>query len=179
MNKLIEEVCRILDFPLERLDLALKEGFSSSSPKLYDTWMFVNGELTYISGYDLTSNSIMDEKGKLIVVETLEPWLPESGIYTDGKAHVHISKRTHKHWQKSYKDSNYITTFLGDSFEFDMTKLAKSKPQKLIALSGNIYYERWLVGYIEDKEVQCINPSLYQELIDYSSRRNLGWNVSL
>lgn len=179
MNKLIEEVCRILDFPPERADLALKEGFSSSSPKLYDTWMFVNGELTYIGGFDSASSSIMDEKGNLIKVETLEPWLPESGIYTDGKTYVHISKRTHKHWHKSYRDANYNTTFLGDSSELDRTKLAKSKPQKLIALRGTIYYERCVVGYIEDKEVKCINPSLYQELIDYSSRRNLGWNVSL
>lgn len=179
MSKLIEEVCRILDFPLGRADLAIKEGFSSPSSKLYGTWMFVNGELTYISGCCLESNSIMNDKANLIAVETLEPWLPESGIYTDGETYVYISKRTHKHWQKSYKEANYNTTFLGDSFEFDITKLAKSKPQKLITLRGNIYYERYLVGYFKDKEVQCINPFLYQELIDYSSRRNLGWNVSL
>ena len=180
MNKLIEEVCRILDFPLDKSELAFKEAFSSSSPKLYGTHMFVNGELTYLEAVDWHNGILLDEHGKQHQVKTLEPWLPETGIYTDGKYYVYIYKKTHKHWQKSYKHSNYGMVFLNDTPDFDLKKIAKSKPESIVVINGTIFYGRHIVGFNDvGGDTICNNPLLYQELVDYSNRRNLGWNVKL
>lgn len=178
MNKLISEVCRILDFPLEYQDLALKEAIQKE--KLLNTWMFVNGELHFINTLDYTNGTIYDGNN-IIQVYSLEPWNPETGLYSYNNNLVFLSKKTNKQWQKSFNPNHYTVKYLhtsGCSVPYEI--LSKLEPETMHEHGEIIYFYDKSIGLISpNKVVKCIHPQFYQELIDYSNRKGLMWNVQL
>lgn len=176
MNKLISEVCRVLDFPLEYYDLAIKEAFHKE--KLRNTYMFVNGKLKYIGDYDLDVGSIYSD-GEQVVVESLEPWVPVIGLYEYKNSVVFVSKKVHKHWQKSFNPAHYTLRYILVSKEIPYDVLATLEPKSILVAGGVVYYYDKVIGYLDEPYIKCTKPEFYQELIDYSNRRNLGWNVQL
>lgn len=176
MNKLISEVCRVLDFPQEYADIAIKEAFSKE--KLRNTYMYVNGKLKYIGDYDLDEGTIYSD-GKHVIVNSLEPWVPVIGIYEYEGSVVFVSKKVHKHWQKSFNPSHYNLKYIMMNKEIPLDVLATLEPKTILVVDGAVYYYDKIAGLVDEPYIKCTKPEFYQELIDYSERRNLGWIVQL
>ena len=186
MNNLITEAGRILDLdPHLYKSTIISE--ADHKEKLRNTYMFVNGTLRYVSKfrwedngidiYDLTKDSITT-----VDVETLEPWLPLSGMYVTDKFAVHLVKKAHKHWRKSFYADNYVLNFitiLSSSVEKILyTTMATLQPEKMAVVKNHIYLEGKSIGKIDKNGVVILsNPLFYQEVLDFSNKKELNWLI--
>lgn len=182
MNNLVSEVCRILDFPEEYSDLAMKE--AEYREKLHNVYMFVNGTLRWVSSYNKQDGLILANK-VWMEVDTLDVWVPDTGVYTNQKdgTKILLVKRPMKQWKKSFTLDYYsIFRVYGDYVdEYDFNQYAKSECETIYQTNtSTIKAFKDVIGYIEmDNFVKCTKPEFYQEIIDYSTRKGLQWNVSL
>jgi hypothetical protein len=173
MNPITQEVCRILDFPEHRYDIAFKEAVNRE--KLTSTWMFLNGELVYISYLNYKSNvavySTYDNGGLEAEVKTLEVWLPETGLYSCKLGTLYLAKRPIKQWKKSFNPNFYTAEGLGKGKMLDYAKLypliAKEKPQQIKSIGGKLYLFNKIIGNVVDSKVSITEPKFEQEVVDF------------
>lgn len=154
MNKMYEELCRVLDFPLDYYDKALYE---ANNGKLNSTWMEVNGELMYVDCFSDSGMAIVqtEKGGKSVEVETLELWNPDTGIYSDGKKVLALKKKTGKQWKKSFNINNYFALELNQTINYSdfYSKIYKQKPKQFANIDGHIYFNTTKVGQIKNGEL--------------------------
>jgi hypothetical protein len=187
MNKLLREAGRILDLdPHQYVSTIISE--ADKKEKLRNTYMFVNGKLEYVSKFYWNDNIIgvynMEEaEATPVNVETLEPWLPLSGMYVSEDFSLYLTKRPHKHWRKSFSPDNYRLDFTSPITKAEVektmfTSLSTMTPE-LIAVSGDyIYLNGSIIGKKDKNEVvSCINYLFYQELLDFSNKKEMNWTI--
>jgi len=160
----------------------LETPYDEAQKKLQGTMMFVNGELKEIHKFyfdervvqtidHLTGNAATEK------VETLEVYLPESGVYASPYGfHVIITKIPKRQWLKSFHSSFYRVSVVGDTGNCSNILASVSKAKKLnifVDSKGYIYYWNRLIGYIKDPSTYtCTNKAFRQELIDWDKYDN-------
>ena len=94
MATLLTELKRILD---------LKNPEDEANKKLAHTYMFVNGELGFIEGFEYPRHarvSYRKNKDVLVLIEALEVYLPEVGLYPiDTGTAVLLTRTAKKPWE--------------------------------------------------------------------------------
>lgn len=181
MNNLVSEVCRILDFPEEYSDLAMKE--ADYREKLRSVYMFVNGTLRWVSGYNKQDGLILADK-VWMEVDTLDVWVPDTGVYTSQKdgTKILLVKRPMKQWKKSFTLDYYSIHLVAGEHpdEYNFNEYAKSECEVIYQKVNLIKaFDKSIGKLSSDNSVKCVHPEFYQELVDYSTRKGLQWNVSL
>lgn len=169
MTKLMKELQRVFD---------MKEPWDEAKKKLHETWVIVNGEPVKILEFYGTDSSIVDAKQtngeiKAISVETLELFLPESGIYSDGKVGLLVVKLPKRQWQKSFSDLFYkVRTVTKEAALIPKNYLDiiyKGKRQDIfVDGKKNIWFWENLVGKIDKGNIVCLDMNFEQELRDWS-----------
>lgn len=189
MNPLESEVCRILDFPEKYLSTAKSEAVDKS--KLRNTWLFVNGTLSFAHTLDFTTNTIVCEQEpgdvKSVFIESLDTFVPEAGLYFTELGVLSVTKKAHKSWVKSFKLDNYTVHYV-DSWmkkvgHSETQALATSQPELITTdISGKI----WMYGvknevaiFTDNEEVNVKDSKYYQEVLDYVNRKGLECPVNL
>lgn len=185
MNKLSSEVCRILDFSEDYLSTAISE--ADSKEKLRNTYMFVNGTLTYVKAFVWSVGCVLawdikTDAETTVEVETLEPWLPLTGLYITDKIAVHISKKAHKHWKKSFVYDNYRFEIIKNNLKHSdchlYQELSNTTPEPIAIVDKAVYFNLKTIGKIgKDNIISCTKPQFYQELLDFSNRKGLNWMI--
>lgn len=148
---LLENLKQILD---------LEEPKHEAKKKLTGTWMVVNNVLTLVNDFDFTKTPIkcFVSKGGLSTYIsdplTIEPFLPESGIYKLNHYWVIIEKRPVRQWLKSMADSFYsIKTLSNYDLVFNTIENidTKQKPQYIVLdLDKTLYYWNMPIGYLNE-----------------------------
>lgn len=189
MNKLEFEVCRILDFPEKYLSTAKSEAVDKG--KLRNTWLFVNGTLTFAHSFDFQANMIVCEQAsgdtKLVNIGSLSTFIPESGLYSTELGVLSVTKKASKSWVKSFKPDNYIIYHTGNTTkkigQLEIRALALAKSE---LITTDIFSRIWMYGVKEEvavftdkEEVNVINSKYYQEVLDYVNRKELQCPVNL
>ena len=182
MSKLQDEICRILDFdPNNYWATAWQEAVVKE--KLVYTWMRVNGEVYCINKFVpdsdtvLVSNSITSMHEK--VVETLEVFLPESGMYTDGVNCVYINKKPLKQWKKSYHPGFYQAEWVQKKKVADFEQFlgeAKLVPF-FVSEVGALYKNQTKIGTAKDGIISLTDYNFYQDVVDWVEKEKLEWKL--
>lgn len=189
MTPLESEVCRVLDFPEKYLSTAKSEAVDKA--KLRNTWLFVNGTLSFAHSLDFSANMVICEivpgDAKCIFVESLDTFIPEAGLYFTELGVLSVTKRAHKSWVKSFKLDNYIIHYVDykeKKVGLSETKaLATSQPELITTdISGKV----WMYGvknevavFTDNEEVNVKDSKYYQEVLDYINRKGLECPVNL
>lgn len=168
---------------LQRI-MELDNPLTEAHKKLAETYMFVNGELSLV--FDLTSSNkigvylkngdksyILDKN-----IQTLDVWLPETGLYFDSKGSlIYVSKVPKRQWLRSYSPNFYNSIHVETKNGVKWTSLsdvAKSKKHDIAVDSrGNIWHHTMKIGYVKDSQTYtCTNQMFKQELIDWNNHDN-------
>lgn len=182
MSKLQEEICRILDFdPNNYWTTAWQEAVVKE--KLVYTWMRVNGEVYFINKFVPNSDTVFVSNNNTPShekeVETLEVFLPESGMYTDGVNCVYIIKKPLKQWKKSFHPEFYhvewvqkknvagLEQFLGEA------KLVPFFVSEVEAL----YKNQTKIGKAKDGIITLTDYNFYQDVVDWVEKEKLEWKI--
>ena len=167
MSTLTAHLCKLMSLPPY---LAVNEARS----KLSDTFLIVNGKLVYVENINEDRMQILQEgqtdeyvslRGRDI--ETLEFWLPISGIYMIEGVPVHLWKLPKRQWRKSFS-WNYYASSHGSVNAY---KLFDSKPMELYRLKNDLMYYDLAIGRFSGGEVTLTIPefefeaNLYKEHI--------------
>ena len=178
---LLQQVCKILDFQEKDASVAINEARNKN--KLKNTWMKVNNHhLLYVKEFDFTSNKILTDKDISVFVEDLDVFLPEAGLYTDGKTCVYLKKHPKKQWQKSFNTILYSWTILEHSPSYVLDNVpafihtAKRVPF-FKSKSGSIYFRKEVVASELDGICTVSNHLFYQELVDWITKEKPHWKL--
>lgn len=167
--------------------LELDNVVQEAERKLHKTIMIVNGEALFVHSFNYNANIIncvipngfsTEKKYKSVQYETLDIWLPESGMYylPDGTVCT-IKKIPYRQWHRSFKTSYYdINTPFGmKDFMFKINLynyISKQKPSYiLVDKFGKIrcYPNLHEIGRIKNNNtITCTNKLYLQELKDWS-----------
>lgn len=169
MGILKDELCRIMD---------MNDPLHEANKKLLGTWMIVNSKLMEIKEFLPTDNIIYayskkENKNINIKVETLDVFLPETGLYSrEDFGAVFIHKVPKRQWFKSFHISFYQLIYLGKQNKGKgiMENLHKIKPIKFwVSPEADIYYRDNNIGYIDNNlNIVCTNILFKQELMDWN-----------
>jgi hypothetical protein len=158
---------QVLDLPVA---IAAKEAQS----KLSQTYMLINGELifvqeasgTYLETLRGRSSKTFGESD----VDTLEVWLPKTGVYYRKGTNqaVLLSRRPMRQWKRSFSPSFYGVEFLNNA-DFSLDQLDINSHQEFwVASNKNIMYFTKPIGYVKNSsEIICTVPYFQQELTDW------------
>lgn len=150
-----------------------------ANKKLVNTWCNINNVLSYIHEFDFVDGRVKittikpKKTAYWITPESFELFLPEAGLYKSKLGFpILIQKMPVKQWHKSYKDTYYKVTAVGDiQLESDyLVDVFTQKREDIMADSmKRIWYWDKQIGFLNDKEEVCCTNHLYkQELIDWS-----------
>ena len=169
MTNLDMELCRILDFPTHFCDKAFYE---ANNGKLNRTWLEVNGELMYVTAFNSDGTvQVENQTGDInnVLVNSLEVWNPETGVYQHGKGLAILKKRTAKQWKKSYCQNSYNFTEIKNVLnKEDFYKgIYKQKPKQFFIIeNGEIYFFSKKVGTLS-KGILKVKPLYEKEVIKF------------
>lgn len=177
MNPLIGALKEILDID----DLQLCE--SEAKSKLEETYMVLNGSVVKIYEFFPHANviRISDENGQEEkLVETLEVFLPEVGVYFPTLIPTLLKKSPIKKWKKSFNFGLY--TFQGavsEAYVDQVYKFHKCTPVHLFDYKEAVYFDDKKVGKYNPftSTVTCTNFDFYQELSDWIRDEREGWTL--
>jgi hypothetical protein len=180
-----KELCRIMDFPND-IGKAYHEAVANN--KLRGTFMIVNNVLAYIKDFDVGGNTVScsvkpDGPTMDLVVNSLELYLPETGVYAIGKQPTMLWRVPHKQWRKSFSWDFYSATGISNSTCSDVYKFFGLQAQKIIEHNNKIYFYTKEIGNVIRAQpggvldINCTNPVFYQELSDYIRDKELQWNL--
>jgi hypothetical protein len=156
----------------------LSNPISEANKKLLETYMVVNGEVVLIKEFVYDSDKVIVKKStKLqeIKVESIDVFLPESGIYRlDNDFRVLITKVPKRQWCKSFSSSYYNWVFLsGKQTSEWLTELYKNLETRsdITLIKDKFYYWDKMIGYIKSSKtkssVVCEDLNFKQELVEY------------
>lgn len=152
--------CKLMDLPPH---LAISE----AKGKYQDTFMYVNGKLTYVE-------QISDEKMVVIYngddgehsvlrsnhIESLDVWLPLTGIYMIHGSPVHLWKIPKRQWKKSFS-WNYYTTNHGT---VDVYLLHDAIRMELFRMRDYLIYYDLVIAEFKDNEIVPTIPEFSREI---------------
>jgi hypothetical protein len=173
-----------LEKELQRV-MDMQNPWDEAKKKLLETWCIVNGAPFYLR--DFSSMSTVEgkfsgvDKQAEITVETLEVFLPESGLYptTKGNACL-VIKKPKRQWQKSFNENFYTVMMIGNvgtQPKNYIEEIAKSKRVDIFKdKSGDIYYWETKIGRVEKNTLICFDKNFEQELKDW---RRDGGNIHI
>ena len=183
MTKVKQEILRILDFTEEHWPTAWKE--AASKEKLTNTYMLVNGQVAYVNAFDLEENKVLclfDENGanKWVDVDTLDVFLPDTGLYQKGEYALFVEKYPYKQWKKSAHDSFYGTIWVRREAEENyFFFLSGATPTKFFVceLSGKVYCGSKIVGLFNKIEgtINMTNKDFYIDVEQWIKKEKLPW----
>lgn len=188
MTKLESEICRILNFPEKYLGVAKSEAVDKA--KLRNTWMYLNGKLSYIHAMELSGSIVVSESkvGEVmpVQVETLEAFVPQAGLYATKGGLLSVTKKAAKSWAKSFKPDNYrifdVNTPKRKILTPDLIDLSETACE---LITGDGTGKIWVYGVEKEvaslgiEEVVVFNSKYYQEVLDYVTRKGLECSVNL
>lgn len=179
MTKVEKELCRIMDTGTD-ISLAYKEAVNKE--KLLYTYMIVNGEQKYVTGFNLGDNLVLLDGESPPKCETLEVFLPETGTYLYEGAALAILKNPIKAWNKSFKvGGQWICSSVPKFNKLLYSDLAKATRYKfIIDKAGRVLYFTRPVGMYnkEKNELSCTDYIFYQDLLDFSKKAGFVWKES-
>jgi len=173
-----------LETELQRV-LELNNPWDECKKKLIGTWVVINKQpMCFIEVVD-AENSVVcvkltDGKKAHITVETLDTFLPESGLYplSDGSL-VLLVKKPKRQWRKSFNEEFYSVKCVGEKSTLPKPWLSDVFSNKVADIlcdkKGNIYYWENLIGRREKTTIICLDATFEQELLDW--RREYANNV--
>lgn len=169
---LFDLICSIMDLP----DPAIE-----AKRKLVNTYMVVNGKVLYIKDFNYALDFALcsidnNSTGYKVRVNTLEVWLPETGLYplNNGQA-AFVTKCPKRQWLKSFSPSYYYINFIGENIKpLDESSsyynhIYQSKRVTIFVDSyRDIYYFNRNIGYVKDSiTIVCTDSRFLQELKDW------------
>ena len=157
------------------MDLPVSLAIQEAQNKLHETTVLINGELHFI--YDVTSkyiacvNKPLSESFCLEEVDSLEVWIPETGVYftKDTATPVFFQRKPNRQWKKSFSPTFYNITSLNGN-DYSVLKIDPNS-RKTIWVDSNkvIWYFNTKIGYIKDSSsLVCTSSIFEQELKDWS-----------
>lgn len=172
------------------LETELRRVMDMASPwdeakkKLTGTWVIINKEPCYfIEIVDVDENlvHVQGTKGekKHVKVETLDTFLPESGLYplSNGQLLLMV-KKPKRQWKKSFSDDFYSYKAIGKKTNLPKGWLADVYSNKVSDIAcdkeGHIYFWENLIGRRSKDTIICLDNNFEQELLDW--RRNYANN---
>lgn len=161
---------------VDLLDLPRSYAFKEANSKLSQTYMFVNKELVFIHNIEETYLEVITKEGsenggetsmiRADKVESLEPWLPKTGVYTSkstGEA-IFLYRRPVRQWKRSFSHSFY--TVSGNTKIWDIDP--NSWREFWVAKDKNIMFYDQNIGHIKNSTTYvCTYAPLAQELNDW------------
>lgn len=184
-NKLVSEICRILDFAEENYG-KLAFGEAVDKGKLTDCYMIVNDRLEYVYSYDYELGLAIIDNGANITVAVLvvrlEVWNPESGIYCTSKGTFCLINKAKKQWKKSFSIDNYsIVSLYGNMSEFSPINLFKEEPVNIFETQqGDIYFLTQIIATKEEDEVYLLHEQhMCEELSNFLASKGSLCQIKL
>lgn len=187
MNNLEIALCKIMGFSPEHKSLAISEAINKE--KLIGTFMRINGKVGYVHSLLTSSNTIKADFGGLtdvpqpqeVPVDTLDVFLPETGIYeVDQGIGVGVLKTPMKQWKKSFSPSFYKVTTLDGKPRSDLVYQLNTarKVPFIFSMTGVIYAGISIkIGTYNflSKEILLTDYTFYQDLLDWINKEKLDW----
>lgn len=158
------------------LDLPLSKVFDEASPKLETTVMKVNGELMYIhrvrqeglivSGLSGKEKTLLEKD-----IQTLEVWLPKTGVYTQRGTNnkVVLTRIPERQWRRSFCTSFYGVNYFSED-EFNLLDVGPDVRESFWVDSNRVLRFLDIVVGVHEKDgtMTCTDSRFAQELVDLS-----------
>lgn len=165
---ILQHLCKLMALPPY---IAVGEAKS----KLQDTYLNINGELTYIEQISDTKILTLPENcggdTKTLRdkdVSSIEFYLPTSGIYMIDGTPVHLWKIPKRQWRKSFSWSYYTTSHSS----IDAHKLFRAKRMEIYRSGDNLIYYDILIGKFKDGAIIPIVNEFIPEIELYKGHVN-------
>lgn len=150
-------------------NLAISEGKS----KFQDTYMYLNGKLTYIEQISEERIVTIPNQGDHTSVrgrdiDSIDVWLPLTGIYMIRGNPVHLWKIPKRQWKKSFS-WNYYTSNHGT---VDVYALNSAVRMELFRFKNNLMYYDLIIAEFKGNEIIPIIPEFNREIELYKEHVN-------
>lgn len=174
------EVLRIMDFSSSYIDLA----YAEANKKLSGTHMEVNGKINLVFKVSMGGLEVQDMYGSAGEldpddVESLNVFLPETGIYVIKNNIIYLTKRAQRQWRKSYHPDIYRVINIFGSVGSNVVpyNLHNKTPVVMHYFNNGIYYLDRKVGQFTDGELSILDADFECETVTFME--NNGYAVSV
>lgn len=156
------------------------ETVKEASRKFVGTWCVINGELNLIQ--DITPEGILTNNTNFEPedIETIETWMPETGIYESEKSYYFLNRLPKKQWKKSFAaGENYEITPIFVKKQrtnsipglFDDERNNPDIDRNWILVHDFLIYKFHVVGKATYGIITVLDHNFYQEVKDKWHKR--------
>ena len=154
------------------------EIIKEANRKFGDTWLIINGEPKYVISFEGDYIRLTTGDGQTMLpqelVQSIEPWMPEPGIYQTGNGYIYLHRLPRRQWLKSFSlGNNYSYQVIMDFNELEVPdmyhywKEREESSQDWIFIQRFIIYKFHVVGYCSNlATITVTDEAFYSEVFD-------------
>lgn len=160
------------------------ETLKEANRKFANTYLQINNKLRYVLSFGESRLVILNENGlesteKYENIDSLEPWMPEPGIYkTEDYGFIYLHRTPKRQWLKSFSlDNNYTYISITEGKALEQQHIQSiyndwktHGTRDWIQYQHYIIYKFHIIGYLKNEELCVTDPSFYEETVQTWSK---------